>query len=90
MAIEAMSEHCELWDDYFSDFSIHRMRLESGTKTSIVKLIFERFFEQLHQSQCMLERIVKLHAHVHVHQLDLAKLAGAMRPLTRIQNVICS
>ena len=85
--MEAISKHHELWPRYFSDFILHKMKLEStDTGEGIAQRILESFFEQLH-SQDVLLRMVILHTYLHVYQLDLAKMAGTFRPLNKIQKV---
>ena len=90
--MEAISKHAELWPRYFSDFILHKMKLESsgsGEGEGIAQKVLEAFFEQIH-SQETLQRMVILHTYLHVYQLDLAKMAGMFRPLNKIQKVSVS
>ena len=87
LSLEAISIHPELWPRYFSDFVLHKMKLEtSDASEGIAQKILESFFEQLHL-QDALQRMVILHTYVHVYHLDLAKMAGMFRPLNKIQKV---
>lgn len=87
LVMEAISKHPELWPRYFSDFILHKMKLEStDTGEGIAQKVLEAFFEQIH-SQDALQRMVILHTYLHVYQLDLAKMAGTFRPLNKIQKV---
>lgn len=86
LAMEAISKHPELWPRYFSDFILHKMKLETDGGEGIAQKILEAFFVQLHQ-QDALQKLIILHTYLHVYQLDLAKMAGMFRPLNKIQQV---
>ena len=88
LAVDAMSKHQELWPRYFSDFILHKMKLESedGEGEGIAQKVLEAFFEQIHSHET-LRRMAILHTYLHVYQLDLAKMAGMFRPLNKIQKV---
>ena len=89
LAMEAISKHPDLWPRYFSDFILHKMKLETDSGEGIAQKILEAFFAQLHE-QAALQKLVILHTYLHVYQLDLAKMAGMFRPLNKIQKVSCS
>ena len=88
LAIEAISKHPELWPRYFSDFILHKMKLETDSGEGIAQKILEAFFVQLHEQEAI-QKLVILHTYIHVYQLDLAKMAGIFRPLNKIQKVNC-
>ena len=49
LALEAISKHPELWPRYFSDFILHKMKLETDSGEGIAQKILEAFFVQLHE-----------------------------------------
>ena len=84
-----MSKDIDLWDRYFNDFVLHKLRLDSEDSSSgIAQQILHTFLGQLHQLES-LERVVGLHSYLHVYQLDLAKMASVLRPLNKLQKVCC-
>lgn len=83
-----MSLHKELWQHYFSDFTLRKLHLESEGEgeSGITEQILVCYFGQLHQQETM-TRVVTLHAYIRVYQLDLARMATLLRPLNKIQQV---
>lgn len=87
VSIEAMANYPELWDRYFGDFVLHKLRLESPEAgEGIVKDMLYAFFGDIHR-QDPLTKIVGLHTYLHVYHLNLAKMAATLRPLNKIQKV---
>ena len=87
VVLEAMSNHPELWDRYFGDFVLHKLRLESPEAgEGIAKDILYVYFGDLHHQESIM-RIVGLHSYLHVYHLNLAKMAVMLRPLNKIQKV---
>ena len=86
LAVEAMGLHFDLWQRYFDDFLLHKLRLGGLQGGAISQQILRAFFEQLHQQET-LKRVVSLHCYIHVYHLDLAKMANLLRPLNQIQQV---
>ena len=87
LAIEAISEHPNLWFCYFSDFMVHKMKLEtSDDGGGIARKILEAYFDQKHNQDALL-RMVTLHTYTHVYHLTFAQMADALRSLNKIQNV---
>ncbi len=84
---KAMSNNAELWDRYFNDFVLHKLRLDSEDSAGgIAQKILQTFMSQLQQLTA-LERLINLHAYLHVYQLDLAKMASVLRPLNKLHKV---
>lgn len=86
LAVEAMGLHFDLWQRYFDDFLLHKLRLGGLRGGAISQQILRAFFGQLHQQETLV-RVVSLHCYIHVYHLDLAKMANLLRPLNQIQQV---
>lgn len=87
LVASAMSDDNELWKRYFNDFVLHKLQLDSEDSAGgIAQQILHTFMSQLHSLKA-LERIVNLHAYLHVYQLDLAKMASILRPLNKLHKV---
>ena len=68
---------------------MYTFRLTSEEKSENIgyKILYRLFENQkLHKLEA-LERLVGLHCHVHVFQLDLTKMASRLRPLNELQKV---
>ncbi len=88
LVARAMSGDVELWTRYFNDFVLHKLRLDSEDSAGgIAQQMLYTFMSQLHSLEA-LERIINLHAYLHVYQLDLAKLASILRPLNKLHKVL--
>lgn len=86
LAVDAMGVHFDLWQRYFDDFLLHKLRLGGLRGGAISQQILRAFFGQLHQQETLV-RVVSLHCYIHVYHLDLAKMANLLRPLNQIQQV---
>ena len=84
--MEAIEDHPDLWQRYFDDFLLHKLRLGGLQEGAISLQILHVFFGQLHKQKAML-RVVSLHCYVHVYQLELARMANRLQPLNQIQQV---
>ena len=82
-----MELHPELWQRYFDDFLLNKLRLggHQGGE-AISQQILYVFFKQLHEQES-LQRVVSLHCYVHVYHLDLAEMANILRPLNQMHKV---
>ena len=86
MALKAMEKHSDLWQRYFDDFLIQKLRLGGIRGEAISQQILRVFFEQLHEQEAV-SRVVLLHCYFHANHLDLAKMANLLRPLNQIEQV---
>ena len=86
LALKAMGQHFDLWQRYFDDFLIQKLRLGGVRGEAISQQILCVFFEQLHEHEAV-SRVVLLHCYFHIYHLDLAKMANLLRPLNRIEQV---
>lgn len=87
LVAEAMSKDAKLWDCYFNDFVLVKLRVDSEDSSSgIAQQILHAFLRQLNQLE-YLERVVGLHSHFHVYQLDLARMASVLQHLNKLQKV---
>ena len=86
LAVEAMGLHFDLWQRYFDDFLLHKLRLGGLRGGTISRQILRAFFGQLHEQETLV-RVVSLHCYIRVYHLDLAKMANLLRPLNQIQQV---
>ena len=88
LVVRAMSNDVDLWIRYFNDFVLHKLRLDSEDSAGgIAQQMLYTFMSQLHKLEA-LERVINLHAYLHVYQLDLAKLASILRPLNKLHKVL--
>ncbi len=84
-----ISSNPDLWDSYFKDLIVCQLKLKdrsSDTQRDVAHQLIYTFFESLHKCE-VLDRIVKVHCHIAVHQLKLAKMATHLRPLSELQMV---
>ena len=83
-----ISNHAELWNRYFSDFVLHKLQLDSEDSSGIIaqKILHTTLMHQLHSLDA-LKRLVFLHTYLHVYQLDLARMAANLRPLSKLKEV---
>ncbi len=87
LVAKAMSNDVELWNRYFNDFVLLKLRLDSEDSVGgIAQQILHTFMSQLHGLEA-LDRVINLHAYLHVYQLDLAKMASVLRPLNKLHKV---
>ena len=86
LAVEAMGRHFDLWQRYFNDLLLHKLRLGGLRSEAISQQILYVFFGQLHEQGAMI-RVVSLHCYIHIYHLNLAKMATVLRPLNQIQQV---
>ena len=87
IAKEAISSSRALWDRYFIDFThkkLHMEYLEDSISNPLLKAAFSEYVDEGPDAE---HRIVLLHVHFHVHQLELAKLAVLLRSLDRIKQI---
>lgn len=91
--VQAMTSDTTLWDAYFNDFITHKLKLvdedtlhsDSGN-VEFAQQILHTLFEHLNNYDVP-HRLVELHCHVTIHQLNLAQLTIILRPLSEIQLV---
>ena len=79
----------ELWQRYLRDFMQLKFHLVSLSDESTMEdlgvQILKDYFSPLNQAHDVLTRLVALHAHVHVHQLSLARATSILRTLNRLE-----
>ena len=83
MAIHSLLENDDLWQKYLEDFTYHKLHLDFSN-TGLSYKILQAAFGKL-EEQGALQRLATLHVYVHVHKLNLAKVASLLRPLDRIE-----
>ena len=89
LAVKAMGLHFDLWQCYFNDFFLHKLRLRSlPTGGTISQHILNAYFKQLHKQQAV-KRVISLHCYFNIYHLDIAKMANILRSLNQIQVVSC-
>lgn len=81
-----MGVHFDLWQRYFDDFLLHKLRLGGLRGGTISQKILPAFFGQLHEQETLV-RVVSVHCYIRVYHLDLAKMANFLRSLNQIQQV---
>ena len=90
LVTEAISKHSELWKRYFNDFAWYKLQLDSENSSGgIAQQILHAYLGHIHELKAM-ERMISLHTHLHVYQLNLAKVASRLRPLDKLHKVRCS
>lgn len=81
----------DLWKRYLDDFMYHKFLLNcfAGPITQDFSIhILEDYFKPLEKETDMLTRLLSLHAHVHVHQLSLARGTALLRVLNRLDSAL--
>jgi len=81
-----MEIHPDLWQRYFDEFLLHKLRLGGLQEGTISLQIFHVFFSHLHEQETVL-RVVSLHCNVHANHLEFARKANRLRPLNQLQQV---
>ena len=79
-----MGSHPDLWQRYFNNFFVHKLRL--GSDGAISQNILKAFFEALDKQEPM-ARVISLHCYSHTYCLNLAKMANILRQLDQIHQV---
>lgn len=86
VTIDAMA-HTNIWQCYFTDFiTLNFVDPGHTPQGDIAQQLLYTYFEPLH-SEKMTERMVKLHCHVSIHHISLARMATSLRFLNRIEGV---
>lgn len=86
LAVKAMELHPDLWQCYFDDFLVYKLRLGGLNRGAISHQVLRVLFQQLHK-QDAISRVVSLHCYTHFHHVDLVKMANLLQPLNQIQQV---
>ena len=84
LVTKAMGSHPDLWQRYFDNFFLYKLRL--GSNGAISQKILQAFFEELDKLEPM-ARVISLHCYSHTYHLNLAKIANILRQLDQIQHV---
>ena len=80
-ALLAISQHPELWNFYVNDFIQSKLNLESGCTMDIIhQTDLEPFFNELSEMSVN-DKMVTLHAHHYVYQLNYTKVFSITRGL---------
>lgn len=87
VAVEALDNepNAELWDRYFDDFAHHKVHVASKAHelTNVLKIFFGGRSDEKALSQ-----IIALHVRLHVHHVDVTKIAGILKPIFRMQQQV--
>ena len=83
-----MNEHEDIGSRYFGDFICHKMNLEAvdPQNEGIAEAILRVHFRSI-RSLPVIDRIATLHAYLHIHHLDLAKMNKVFEPLNKMLQV---
>ena len=67
---------------------LHKLQLDSEDTSGVIaqKILLTTLMHQLHSLEA-LERLIFLHTYLHVYQLDLARMAANLRPLSKLKEV---
>ena len=85
VAVESMNNDTaqEIWKRYFEDFAHFKLHLESKVLPLTIEIL--KAYIGLMDERDSLTRLVSLHVRFQVGQLDLRKLSGILRPISRVQ-----
>lgn len=83
VALQALLRHESLWQKYLEDFTHHKLHLDLGNPGISRKIMLAAFGKLEEQDQ--FTRLAVLHAYMHVHKLNLARVASVLRPLDKIE-----
>lgn len=94
LMIDAMALDQNLWDHYFNDFIICKLKLSGEDHTpegDIAQSMLYNYFQKILSYNVLekvdvLKKVVKLHSYFSVYQLDLAQMASILRPLNILQS----
>ena len=86
LAVKAMELHPDLWQRYYDDFLVYKLRLGGLNRGAVSQQILNVLFQQLHK-QDAISHVVSLHCYTHIHHVDLVKMANLLQPLNQIQQV---
>jgi len=83
-----MELHPELWQCYFDDFLLYKLRLGGLRRGSVSQHILSAYFGQLHEQEPM-ARAVSLHCYVRAYHMhpNLANMVSLLRSLNQTQQV---
>ena len=90
LALKAMNDNSEIWRRYYRDFMSHKLKLssvdpgEEAIAEKVLEMYFGDIFSESHDAQ---RKVVLLHSYVHIYQLDVSKMAGLFKSLSKIQRV---
>lgn len=83
VALQALLRHESLWQKYLEDFTHHKLHLDLDNPGISHKIMLAAFGKLEEQDQ--FTRLAVLHAYMHVHKLNLARVASILRPLDKIE-----
>ena len=83
VALKALLNHDTLWQKYLTDFTHQKLHLDLASPGVSHKIMLAAFGKLEDQDQ--FTRLAVLHAYIHVHKLNLARVASILRPLDRIE-----
>lgn len=83
VAVNALLRNDGLWQKYLEDFTRQKLHLDYSN-SGISHKILQAAFGKLEERDA-LQRIAILHIYVHVHKLNLARVASVLRPLDKIE-----
>ena len=83
LAVDAMLKDNDLWLKYLEDFTHQRLHLDFGSSGISNKILLAAFGKL--EDKDALQRLAILHVYVHIHKLNLAKVASVLRPLDKIE-----
>lgn len=93
-----MTSRLNLWHCYFNDFITYKLRLvdqgpvpqcsitQGDFAQQILHTYLHNYLESLHLNEAP-QKMAELHCYFSIHQLQLAKTATILRPLSRIERV---
>ena len=85
-AINAMSEHPQLWQLYWTDFIAAKFHLDMS-KDDLTTHIFNLQIARVLCQKDYFERVASLHCLAHTNHIDMAKFLSSLRPIQQLQCV---
>ena len=84
IAIMEMENDEQIWQKYFNDFTHYYLHLSGASPDDLEhKLVKLTFTDVLNNYSKM--KSIAIHCHVHLNQLDLAKVVASLKPLGQLE-----
>ena len=86
IAIMKMEKDGEIWQKYLDDFTHYYLHLSAASRDSLEHKLVEVTFSDVLKNYSKMKAIA-IHCHMHLNQLDLAKVAASLKPLGQLEEL---
>lgn len=84
IAIKEMENNETIWQKYFNDFTHHYLHLTAASSDNLEHELVKLTFTDILKSYSEMKAI-GIHCHMHLKQVDLAKIAVSLKPLGQLE-----